>query len=130
MKETVKVFKALADPARLRILMLLRQGELCVCQLMPVLKLHQSHVSWHLSVLKRAGLITDRRDGRWVYYSLCCPDITVCLRKCINDLAKDEIVRQDRASFIKCTHVGPGANEGTCKPRKKNNRQQNENCCE
>lgn len=70
MKQTVKTFKALGDPTRLRIVKLLEGGELCVCQLTASLKMGQSRISRHLSILKEAGLIEDRRQGKWVHYRL------------------------------------------------------------
>jgi len=63
-------FKALGHPARLRILAVLRDGELCVCQVTALLQLAPSTVSAHLAELRRAGFLTERRDGRWVYYGL------------------------------------------------------------
>jgi len=63
------VFKALSDPTRLRLLGLLSDGEVCVCFLCDVLKLVQPKVSRHLAYLKRAGLVTARRDGKWMHYS-------------------------------------------------------------
>jgi ArsR family transcriptional regulator, arsenate/arsenite/antimonite-responsive transcriptional repressor len=66
----VEVYKALAHPARLRILAMLRGGELCVCQITAVLGLAPSTVSAHLSELRRAGLVAERKDGRWVAYRL------------------------------------------------------------
>lgn len=66
----VQVHKAIAHPTRLRILAALRGGPLCVCQLTVVVKLAASTVSEHLSELRKAGLITDRKDGRWVEYRL------------------------------------------------------------
>jgi ArsR family transcriptional regulator len=66
----VTVMKAAGDRTRARILKMLQQGELCVCQLMAVLGLSSSTVSKHLSILRIAGLVSDRRDGRWVYYAL------------------------------------------------------------
>jgi ArsR family transcriptional regulator len=66
----VEVYKALAHPARLRILAMLRGGELCVCQITAVLGLATSTVSAHLSELRRAGLVVERKDGRWVAYRL------------------------------------------------------------
>ncbi len=63
-------FRALADEKRLSILELLRGGERCVCELTAALELKQSLLSFHLKTLKEAELVTDRRDGRWVYYSL------------------------------------------------------------
>lgn len=66
----VAVVKALAHPARLRILAMLRGGDLCVCQLTAVLGLASSTVSAHLGELRRAGLVTERKEGRWVHYAL------------------------------------------------------------
>lgn len=63
-------FKALAHPARLRMLAMLAEGELCVCQLTAVLGLAFSTVSAHLADLKRSGLVGERKEGRWVYYFL------------------------------------------------------------
>lgn len=65
-----ETFKALAHPARLRILGMLRSGGLCVCQITAVLDLAVSTVSAHLTDLKRARLVVERKDGRWVTYSL------------------------------------------------------------
>ena len=64
------VARALAHPARLRIVAMLRSGELCVCQVTEVLGLAPSTVSAHLKELKSAGVVTERRDGRWIYLSL------------------------------------------------------------
>jgi ArsR family transcriptional regulator len=66
----VSGFHALSDPTRIEIIALLQDGERCVCELMDVLDSAQSRLSFHLRVLKEAGLVTDRRDGRWVYYTL------------------------------------------------------------
>ena len=66
----VDVFKAAADPCRLRILKLLKEGELCVCEIMTALSKPQSSTSHHLSILREAGLIKERRDGKWSYYRL------------------------------------------------------------
>jgi len=63
-------FKALSDPLRLRILDRLRGGERCVCELMDALDAGQSLLSFHLRTLKDAGLVTDRREGRWMHYAL------------------------------------------------------------
>lgn len=62
--------KGLAHPARLRILAMLQEGELCVCQMTAVLDLAPSTVSQHLSVLSRGGLVCDRKDGKLVFYRL------------------------------------------------------------
>lgn len=70
MKTSAKTFKALADETRLRIMALLTNGELCVCDLMAVLALPQSTISRHLSYLKNAGWVEDRRQGVWMHYRL------------------------------------------------------------
>ena len=63
-------FQAIAEETRLEIVQLLSGGERCVCELQAELDAAQSRLSFHLKKLKDAGVITDRRDGRWVYYSL------------------------------------------------------------
>ncbi len=69
MKEFLKITKALADENRLRMLLALREGELCVCQIAEWTGLALSTVSKHLSVLYQAGLVSARKEGRWMYYS-------------------------------------------------------------
>jgi ArsR family transcriptional regulator len=64
------LFHALSDRTRLSILERLRHGERCVCDLTDALDASQSRLSFHLKVLKDVGLVTDRRDGRWMYYTL------------------------------------------------------------
>jgi ArsR family transcriptional regulator len=65
-----QVFQALSDPTRLELIQRLAGGEQCVCDLTDALKTGQSRLSFHLKVLKEAGLIRDRREGRWMYYAL------------------------------------------------------------
>jgi ArsR family transcriptional regulator len=64
------LFHALSDETRLKIVERLLTGEQCVCNLMEPLGLGQSHLSFHMKTLKDAGLVTDRRAGRWIHYSL------------------------------------------------------------
>jgi|SRR5688500_1114634 ArsR family transcriptional regulator len=66
----VRLFHALSDQTRLSILERLRRGERCVCELTDALDAAQSRLSFHLRVLKDAGLVTDRREGRWMYYTI------------------------------------------------------------
>lgn len=66
----VQIHKAIAHPVRLRILGMLRSGPLCVCQITVVVKLASSTVSEHLSELKKAGLVIERKEGRWVEYRI------------------------------------------------------------
>lgn len=65
-----QLFHALSDETRLGILEMLREGERCVCDLQEELDAAQSRLSFHLKVLKEAGLVSDRREGRWSYYTL------------------------------------------------------------
>ena len=67
------LFKALADPTRLRLIHLLGDEEVCVCSCVERLKTSQPKVSRHLAYLRRAGLVTTRRDGKWIYYRLINP---------------------------------------------------------
>lgn len=67
-KDVVRIFKALSDPTRLRIMLLLRRRELCVCELMFILEMEQSRVSHHMRVLRDAGIAEDVREGRWIIY--------------------------------------------------------------
>lgn len=68
--KTAELFHALADETRLDILDQLKESERCVCELTDALKSGQSRLSFHLKVLKDAGLIHDRPEGRWIYYSI------------------------------------------------------------
>jgi ArsR family transcriptional regulator len=70
MNDILNIFKALSDETRLRILKLLEKGELCVCDIVASLDMIQPKVSFHLGVLKDAGLIKDRKQGKWIHYSI------------------------------------------------------------
>ena len=70
MRELIKVFKALSDETRIRMLELLSQGELCVCEIMQALEISQTRASRNLGILKEAGLLQDRRQGQWIFYSI------------------------------------------------------------
>jgi DNA-binding transcriptional ArsR family regulator len=70
MRTAARLFSALSDESRLRLLYALRHGELCVCQLIALMELAPSTVSKHLSLLRDAGLVDSRKNGRWVYYRL------------------------------------------------------------
>lgn len=70
MKEVVRVFDALSDPTRLRIVALLLERDLCVCELVFILKMSQSRVSHQLRVLRDAGLAEDKRDRQWMIYGI------------------------------------------------------------
>lgn len=70
MNKVLNITKALADESRVRGVFLLKNGELCVCQIIEVLELAPSTVSKHMSILKQAGLVDTRRAGKWTYYRL------------------------------------------------------------
>lgn len=70
LEQALRLFRALGDETRLRLIERLREGEQCVCDLTDLLEAGQSRLSFHLKALKDAGVVTDRRAGRWVYYAL------------------------------------------------------------
>jgi ArsR family transcriptional regulator len=70
LEKAARLFHALSDETRLELLDRLQNGEQCVCELTDAIKAAQSRLSFHLKVLKDAGLILDRREGRWMYYSI------------------------------------------------------------
>ncbi len=70
MKKLVECFKALGEETRIKIIHMLCKEEMCVCELIDKLNLSQSAVSHHLKILKQAGLLQDRRRGKWIFYSL------------------------------------------------------------
>ena len=83
-ERAVTLFHALSDETRIAILRMLRDGELCVCELQDQLDAAQSRLSFHLRVLREAGLVSDRREGRWSYYQIV-PDALAE----VHDLAVD-----------------------------------------
>lgn len=101
MKKTAKIFKALSDESRIRILKMLEGRPLCVCEIQHILKGSQPNVSHHLKTLHEAGLVESEKDGLWVSYRL--PDkpesplhaaVLTLFRK---SLSSDETIRKDRA---------------------------------
>jgi len=98
LKGTVQLAKALAHPTRLRILALLRQGPLPVCQITSVLHSVASTVSGHLNDLRHGGLVTEHRQHKFVYYSLSdTPSAAAVLNAMFQSLAEDAQLRQDAA---------------------------------
>jgi len=77
MEQMLDIFKAMSDKNRLRILKLLQAGELCACHLVAALNLVQPQISFHMKILKKAGLVLDRRCGRWTYYRLNDTDMFI-----------------------------------------------------
>jgi ArsR family transcriptional regulator len=76
-----KILKALADAIRLRILSLLSSREMCVCEVMVALDLTQPTASHHLRILENVGLVKDRKEGKWVFYSIANPELFEGMRK-------------------------------------------------
>jgi DNA-binding transcriptional ArsR family regulator len=103
--------KAASDPTRARILKMLEGGDLCVCQIIAVLRLSQSTVSRHLFLLRAAGFVHDRKDKKWIYYALVRePDnpysarILKSLRKWLDD---DPVIASDRERLSRARDLGP-----------------------
>ena len=105
MKQYTELFRALSDETRMRIMVLLSEGERCVCQIETALEISQTKVSRHLTVLRQAGLVKTRRDGVWMYYSLSSPEncleekIFSCFKGC---LCKEEVFKKDLKNIKKC----------------------------
>lgn len=76
-----EVFSAVADETRLKMLELIRNEELCACELMTAMELTQPTTSHHLGILERSGLVTSRREGKWVFYRLAHPKVGALLAK-------------------------------------------------
>nr|WP_282730821.1 metalloregulator ArsR/SmtB family transcription factor [Methanobacterium alcaliphilum] len=86
------VFKAISDPTRLKILYLLQEGELCVCEINTALEKPQSTISHHLTVLKSSGFIKGRKEGVWIHYKLSNPSIIELIKKVMEvRIVKNEI---------------------------------------
>jgi ArsR family transcriptional regulator len=77
LNKTISGFHALAEPLRIQVLELLREREICVCELCEYLGVAQSKLSFHLKILKEAELVRTRQEGRWIYYSLNLPQFVV-----------------------------------------------------
>ena len=112
LKDSKTVFNALADETRLRILNLLNEGELCVCDLMRVLKEPQSKVSRHLAYLRRSGLVQGRKDGLWMHYRLSKPTTRIygmllkavcCCRSEFDEFGKDlKVLNRNKDCLVGC----------------------------
>jgi ArsR family transcriptional regulator, arsenate/arsenite/antimonite-responsive transcriptional repressor len=133
MRDFMDITKALADENRVRLLLALRQKELCLCQLIELVQLAPSTVSKHMSILKQARLVDSRKDGRWMYYRLAGRDSPETVRKAIQWVSKslendirvsmdierlDEILRIDQQKLCesvslqkhKCSNPGQTKN--------------------
>lgn len=107
------VMKAVGDPTRVRILKILEGGELCVCQVIAVIAFGQSTISKHLFLLRAAGLIKDRRDKKWIHYSLDGksgnPYAGTLLRNLRKWLNNDPVIIKDRERAGMARDIGPVA---------------------
>lgn len=107
------VMKAVADPTRVRILKILEEGEMCVCQVIAVIALGQSTISKHLFLLRAARLIKDRRDKKWIHYSLDGksgnPYASTALRNLRKWLNDDPVIARDRERAAHARAIGPMA---------------------
>ena len=106
LKQLETLFKALADATRLRILRLLMAGEVCVCDIHDTLKIPQAKASRHLAYLRRAGLVTTRREGLWVHYRLARsadPVIATIEDATTHVLGHVDALKQDTDRFEKRT---------------------------
>lgn len=90
MKRLSRIFKALGDEKRLSILRLINSREMCVCEIMAALDLTQPTASHHLGILERSGLAQERRDGRWVFYSIASP-LTISLIEVAEEISSSAI---------------------------------------
>ncbi len=111
MREFMNITKALADENRVRMLLALRGGELCVCQITELFGLAPSTVSKHLSILYQAGLAESRKEGRWIYYRLPGKGAPQSVRGAINWVAEsvngDQRVAEDGARLKKIPAMDP-----------------------
>lgn len=109
--DLVRLFAALADPTRLRLLNLMRGREVCVCYFVEILEQSQPKISRHLAYLRRAGIVNARRDGKWMHYSIVGPDDAAAasiLDTVLASLEEDTAMRADRARL----------NKACCQPEK------------
>jgi ArsR family transcriptional regulator, arsenate/arsenite/antimonite-responsive transcriptional repressor len=103
-REVMAVIKALADETRLRILLSLSGGELCVCQIVELIGLAPSTVSKHLSILKQACLVDGRKEGRWMFYRLAEEDASIEARRIaalVSELLSSDPPVRDDAKRLK-----------------------------
>jgi DNA-binding transcriptional ArsR family regulator len=116
MRDVLDVTKALADGNRLRVLMALGGGELCVCQIVELLQLAPSTVSKHMSILRQARLVDSRKDGRWMYYRLPDRDAPKAVKDAVawvrRHLAESPQIVRDRKELERILSMDP---EELCK---------------
>ena len=116
MREVLEMTKAMAEGNRLRVLVALAGGELCVCQIIELLELAPSTVSKHMHILHQARLVESRKEGRWMYYRLPDGDAPKAAREAVawlhSHLAQSPQVRRDSKRLREILHLSP---EQLCK---------------
>jgi len=115
-------FGALADRTRLRLLNLMRGGEICVCYFVEGMRAPQPTISRHLAHLRRAGLVNARRDGKWMHYSIAEPadeGMRTILHDTLARLAGDPEMARDRERIVRacCSPRTPITLEGAPRPQ-------------
>jgi ArsR family transcriptional regulator, arsenate/arsenite/antimonite-responsive transcriptional repressor len=119
MKQFVKIAKALADRNRIRVLLALQEGELCICQITELLDLAASTTSRHVAILKNAGLVEDRKSGRWVYCRLpgkSAPwEAKKSIRWIVDLFSQEPEIKRDRKRLQKILQLTP---EDLCKKQR------------
>lgn len=105
MDNKVDIFKALSDSNRLRILSMLSERDLCVCEINAVLNVSMSTISSHLKILRNAGLVTSKKDGRWIIYSLDKSDeaVSELVSKSLDFIAAEAEILEDKEKLSKVT---------------------------
>jgi ArsR family transcriptional regulator len=96
--ELAKLFMALADPTRLRLLNLMNGREVCVCEFVEILSLPQPKISRHLAYMRRARIVSARREGKWMYYSILKPkdQAAACILDCaLGKLSEAKALKAD-----------------------------------
>lgn len=111
MQQVMNITKALADENRVRTLLALRKGELCVCQITELFGLAPSTISKHLSILHQAGLVESRKDGRWIYYKLAqnvaAPAVRGAIQWLARTLAGDTRILEDGQKLKRILRMDP-----------------------
>ena len=117
--ELVRLLQALGDPTRLRLVNLLRGGEICVCYFVEILGEPQPKISRHLAYLRRAGVVDARREGKWMHYRLTSPKNRAVLDAIVDSIAGDRQMQRDRLALERacCAIRLPGTLQNAPRPQ-------------
>lgn len=111
MRDFIAITKALADENRVRMLLALNRGELCVCRITGLFGLSPSTTSKHLSILYQAGLVNTRKEGRWIYYTLAGKEARPAVREAIcwvqNALRDNPVIAEDAVRLVEILKADP-----------------------